>query len=822
MRVIKFGGSSVAHPDRIKHIGQLLLARHQKQDQVAVVFSAFGGVTDQLLEMASLAAKGDETFKKPLAEFKIRHQTAARELLDTQRFQDLLGTLNQHNEDLSNLLTGIFLTREQTPRAMDYVVSFGERNSSLIISSYFASIGLPVEYLDARNLVQTDRSFGNAKVDFEVTNEKIKSYFETITDKIAIITGFISSAKGGLTTTLGRGGSDYTAAIFGAALDAEAIEIWTDVNGVLTADPRKVKKAFSIPTMTYAEAMELSHFGAKVIYPPTLQPALQKGIPLYIKNTFEPEHLGTFISTTGSPTNRPVQGISSIGQISLLTLQGSGLFGVPGVAAKLFSALADAAVNIILITQGSSEHSITFAVQPADTKKALTAVGKAFEYEMKFGLVDPLRAEQELSVVAIVGENMRFRPGIAGTMFKALGANGINCVAIAQGSSELNVSVVIPKPDETKALNALHQAFFLSDTKELNLFLVGTGLVGKTFLRQLQEKADSLKKQRRIEIKVVGLSNSRKMIFNENGLDISTWNDLLDQSAMKADVSAFVETMKMMNLPNAIFIDNTSSQAVADKYLSILDESIAISSPNKIAASSAFKTYQALKDVARLRGVSFGFETNVGAGLPVITTLNDLLDSGDEIIAIEGVLSGTLSYIFNHFDGTKPFHEVVKTAQDLGLTEPDPRDDLNGLDVSRKLLILARESGLQIEQADITINPILTEAALNAPSVEAFYQTLVDTDAHYTKLINDANQAGQKLRMVASLRDGQAQISLKAYGSDHAFYQLSGSDNMIVFTTRRYHERPLVIRGPGAGAEVTAAGIFAEILRIGAGMGNQH
>ncbi len=669
-------------------------------------------------------------------------------------------------------------------------------------------------FLDARHIIKTDKSFGSAKVDFHLTYDKIKEYYQEH-NAIQVVTGFIGSAKGGLTTTLGRGGSDYTAAIIAAGLEAEVIEIWTDVDGVLTADPRRVKKAFTIPTMTYAEAMEMSHFGAKVIYPPTLQPALAKKIPLYIKNTFNPNFVGTYISTQPDLQGRAVKGISSINHVALLTLQGSGLFGVPGIAARLFGALANKEINVILITQGSSEHAISFAIQPQNAKKAKQVVEEAFEYEMRMGLVEPVKMEDELSVVAIIGENMRYRPGIAGRMFQALGKNGVNAVAIAQGSSELNISVVINRPDESKALNALHEAFFLSDTKELHLFIIGVGLIGSTLLNQIRKHAAYLRRTRSLEIKVVGLANSKKMVFDDNGIDLSQWRTQLQQSNEIVNLSAFVEKMKTYNLSNTIFVDNTADGEVAKLYEGILDESISISTPNKIATSSSYAAYKHLKELATKRGVQFRYETNVGAGLPVISTLNDLIDSGDEILQIEGVLSGSLSFIFNSFMNGVSFSEIVLKARELGYTEPDPRIDLKGVDVQRKVVILARESGLAIEPEDVTIIPFLPEYCYQAKSVEDFLLVLSEADDFMEDKRFQAEKEGKVLRMVARIKDGKAIIGLDAVAITHPFYFLSGSDNMIVFTTERYKDRPLVVRGPGAGAEVTAAGVFAEIISIG-------
>lgn len=814
MKVLKFGGSSVAKPERIKGIVEILKSYYVRGDQFTVVFSAFGGVTDMLINMSERAAEGDDSYLDMFEEFSDRHSDTARALLGQDYLQQVIPHLDNNHEVLRNLLYGIFLVREASTRTMDYVLSFGERNSAYIISFVLKQNGINASYLDARKIIKTDKSFSSAKVDFDLTYSNIRNHYKEHPE-IQVVTGFIASAKGGLTTTLGRGGSDYTASLIAAGLNAKVIEIWTDVDGVLTADPRKVKRAFTIPTMTYAEAMEMSHFGAKVIYPPTLQPALQKGIPLYIKNTFNPDFLGTLISEKADPQGEAVKGISSIGDVALLTLSGSGLFGVPGIAARLFNSLAQAEINVILITQGSSEHAISFAIQPQLAIKAKKRVEKAFEYEIQMGIIDPIKVEDDLAVVAIIGENMRYRPGIAGRLFQALGKNGINTTAIAQGSSELNISVVINKNNEAKALNALHESFFLSDTQELHLFMVGVGLIGGTLLNQIRQQADYLRKNRSLEIKVIGLSNTKKMLFNENGIDLGRWKEDLNASTTKTDLAAFVEKMKNFNLANTIFVDNTADDKIADFYEGILDASISISTPNKVATSSSYLQYQRLKKIAQKRDVQFMYETNVGAGLPVISTLRDLIISGDRITTIEGVLSGSLSFIFNTFKKGTSFSSIVKEAGEKGYTEPDPRIDLNGVDVRRKLLILAREAGMTLESEDIEIINILPEECQKASSVEAFFEALEKVDDYFEQLQAEAAAKGQRLRMIAKLSEGEARIALEGVDDSHPFYGLSGSDNMIVFTTERYKERPLVVRGPGAGAEVTAAGVFAEIVTIG-------
>lgn len=813
MRILKFGGSSVATPERIQRIVEILKGYYSKGERFAVVFSAFGGVTDSLIHMSRLAAKGDQEYEEYFEKFRDRHNEAVNTLLEGNLKSETLASMEKNHDVLKNLLYGIRLVREASPRTTDYVLSFGERNSAFIISRVLQQNGINASFLDTRELIKTDKKFGAATVDFDVTYKNIAAHFNKYPE-VQVATGFISSAKGGLTTTLGRGGSDYTSSLLAAGLQANLIEIWTDVDGVLTADPRKVNKAFTIPSMTYAEAMEMSHFGAKVIYPPTLQPALKKNIPLRIKNTFNPEFEGTLISADNKNGQHLVKGISSISEISLLTLQGSGLFGVPGIAGRLFGALAHAGINIILITQGSSEHSISFAVQPKNAKRAKKKVDTEFEYEISGSSIDPIKVEDDLSVVAIIGENMRYQPGISGRLFRALGKNGINCVAIAQGSSELNVSVVIPRVDERKALNALHESFFLSDTKVLHLFMVGVGLIGSTLINQIREQADYLQGKRQLEIKIVGLSNSKKMVFDAEGIDLSSWKERLTTSDMSTDIADFVEKMQQMNLANTIFIDNTASEQIASYYEKILDSSISIATPNKIATSSSFLQYQRLKTISKRRGVQFLYETNVGAGLPVISTLNDLINSGDQIIKIEGVLSGSLSFIFNSFDAEHSFSSVVHQAKELGYTEPDPRVDLNGIDVRRKLIILARETGLALEAEDVDIVPVLPEACQKAEDVSAFFEEIEKANDHFEKLRAGAAKEGKALRMIASLENQKASISLQAVDASHPFYSLSGSDNMIVFTTERYKERPLVVRGPGAGAEVTAAGLFAEIISI--------
>ena len=625
--------------------------------------------------------------------------------------------------------------------------------------------------------------------------------------------GFIASTEDNVTTTLGRGGSDYTAAIVAAALNAKEIMIYTDVNGVMTADPRKVKKAFSLREMTYEEAMEMSHFGAKVLHPPTVRPALDKKIPIRICNTFQPGFPGTLIKVQ-SNDQKPVKGISSISNISLVSIQGSGMIGVTGIAGRIFSCLAREKVNIILITQASSEHSITFAVNPADTQIACRAIEEEFKFERNNGLIDEPNVENDLCVVAVIGSNMKNAIGISGRTFRALGANGISVRAIAQGSSELNISSVIQKNDETKALNALHEAFFLSDLKAVHLFLVGTGLIGSTLLKQIERQQPYLKENLKMEVRLNGIINTRKMAINPDGIPVPEWFNALADSNEVSDLQSFINKIKEENLTNSIFVDCTASEKPIEFYKDLLQSSISIVTPNKIANSSSLADYIEYRKLAQKHGVQFMYETNVGAGLPIIGTLNDLMRSGDEIIKIEAVLSGSLSYIFNTFNENKSFSEVVAEAKNKGFTEPDPRDDLSGKDVARKVLILSREIGIPIEMEDIDIENILPEDCINAPDIESFFEALQANDEHFAKLNEQAKKEGKVLRFLAGISKEKASVSLKAVDRNDPFYSLSGSDNMVVFTTERYKERPLVVKGPGAGAEVTAAGVFSEIISI--------
>lgn len=813
MKVLKFGGSSVANPERIKSVIDILLAYIEKE-KIAVVFSAFGGVTDSLIQLSTMALAGDVGYKVQLEQLEKRHLEAVRELIDIQKQSSVIAQVKFTINELEDILHGIFLVKERTLRSLDYIMSFGERLSAYVIAEAINGRNIKSEFLDSRTIVRTDNNFGYAKIDFKKTNELIQEYFIRHTN-LQVITGFIGSSASGETTTIGRSGSDYTAAIFAAALDATSLEIWTDVDGMMTADPRKVKKAFTVKEMTYEEAMELSHFGAKVIFPATMQPAMEKKIPIWIKNTFNPTFPGSVISANANGKSLIIKGVSSMGNISLFNVQGSGLQGVVGVSMRLFGTLAKEKINVILISQASSEHSICFAIETSFSTQAKAAIEKEFHYEILNGEMDPIAVENDLTIVAIVGEGMKHNPGTSGRMFNALGRSGINVHAIAQGSSELNISVVIRQADTSKALNVLHEAFFLSDRKVLNVFLVGTGLIGKELVKMMDLQFAKLASQNHLEINLVGIANSKKMLFDADGITLMQAVDTMLKSGESMSLLAYYEKMESLNLSNSIFVDCTSSEEVAGFYDRILSSNISIVTPNKKANSGSLERYKKLKSTTAKRGVKFLYETNVGAGLPVINTLNDLLISGDKALRIEAVLSGTLNFIFSSFAEGMQFSEVVKEAKERGFTEPDPRDDLNGMDVARKALILAREIGLDLELSDIEVENLVPEECRSEMKVGEFFERLASFNSDFDELRDHAQRKNEKLRYMAILEGGKAKVSLASVGASHPFYTLSGSDNIILLTTERYKERPMVIRGPGAGAEVTAAGVFADVIRIG-------
>jgi aspartokinase/homoserine dehydrogenase 1 len=813
MNVLKFGGTSVGSQESINALISLLKPNAQSENPV-VVLSAMSGVTNTLLEMAENARNLQE-YSAALKEVEEKHFKVIRALLPASAQNPVLTKLKIFFNELEDILQSVYNLRELSPQTKDLILSYGERCSTAMISHIAKQQFPEALYVDGSELIKTDNNFGQAKVNTNLSEMLIKDFYQANTDKLLFVTGFISSNDEGRITTLGRGGSDYTAAIWGAALDAEEIQIWTDVDGMLTADPRIVNKAFSLPELSYTEAMELSYFGAKVIYPPTMIPAFLKRIPIVIKNTFNIDFPGTYIKHGTSPSNLPIKGISSIDEISILNLSGSGMVGKAGFSGRLFSLLSREQINVVLITQSSSEHSITFAVKPADSLKALSLINKEFELELQAKKLEYPEVENGLSVLAIVGENMKRTPGMAGKLFNALGRNGVNVRAIAQGSSEYNISVIISKADLSKAVNAVHDAFYADLKKTLHVFCLGTGNIGKTLFQQLVNQMPFLADNNDLQVKVMGISNTRKMLLNPNGIDLNNWEQELNEQDTPASLPEFIKKMRAMNLPNCVFVDNTASQNPVDFYLDILQSSISVVTCNKIGNSAEYEQYAAFKQAARTYGVDFFYETNVGAGLPIIRTLRDLMLSGDKISSIEAILSGTISYIFNNYKEGVLFHEIVKEAQDKGYTEPDPRDDLNGKDFMRKMLILARDAGYPLEEKDIELQNMLPPSCMAADTVADFYKELENNTDYFENLKNTAAADNKVLRYIGKMQDGKVSITLQMVDENHPFFTLSGSDNIISFSTNRYKDRPLVVKGPGAGAEVTAAGVFADIINVG-------
>jgi aspartokinase/homoserine dehydrogenase 1 len=813
MKVLKFGGTSVGSPDALRKLVDIVVSNAASGEQLLVVCSAMGGVTNQLIALAELAME-QKNYTAIFQQLVKRHQDAAETLL--QNSHGLRNELMSMFARLENLLSGIGAVGELSLRTRDLVMSFGEQLSCKLVAACLTEAGLQARYSDSRPLVITDSRYGYAAVNEEITYNNIRQWYKSLEGALAVVTGFIGSNAQGQTTTIGRGGSDLTAAIFGAALDADEIQIWTDVDGFMTADPRLVRNAITLSELSYKEAMELSYFGAKVIYPPTLIPAIALNIPIRIKNTFNAGQPGTAILPKPSANGNLIKGISSIARVSLINVEGSGMVGLKGFGGRLFGALADAGVNVILITQASSEHSISFAVTPDDATAALEAISKTFIWEIANRLVETPSAEHNLSIIAVVGENMRRTSGLSGKLFQALGRSGVNVVAIAQGSSELNISVVISADDLAKAVNAVHDELFLSPHKSLNLFLVGTGNIGRELLNQIATSRKYLQDELHINLRLMGIANSRRMLLaGDESLDAMQWSNLLQNESEQYDGERFMQHIIARNLPNCILVDNTSSPQVVEHYETLLRNNVSVVACNKLGASGTQQHYDRLKRTARRAGVDFFYETNVGAGLPVIKTMTDLLASGDQFLRIEAILSGTISYIFNNYHRETTFASVVRQAQEKGFTEPDPRDDLSGMDFRRKVLILARESGLKLELDDIGLQPILPESCLVAPSVDAFYEELEKSEAYFSELLKQAESKNEKLRYIGLITNGKALVSLQTVNSRHPFFNLDESDNIIAFTTTRYHNNPLVVKGPGAGAGVTAAGVFADILRVG-------
>jgi aspartokinase/homoserine dehydrogenase 1 len=820
MKVLKFGGSSVGSAVTIGEVIEIVKKSIAK-DRCAVVLSAMQGTTDALIEAGKLAESGDEGFREKITLIKNKHLTAINELFDEVNKTQITNFVQTSFGLLENICEGLFLLRELSPRTLDRIVSFGEILSTKIVAAKFDALKIENVWVDSRELIRTDSNFVNAAVDFPETNKQIKEFFKqqiqhskSKTQNLFIFPGFIASDHNGSTTTLGRGGSDYTGAIIASAVEADVLEIWTDVSGMMTADPRFVRNVREIPHITYREAMELSHFGAKVIYPPTIQPVMTKGIPVLVKNTFAPDDVGTLIEAESTEKSDIIRGISSIDKICVLNLEGSGMVGIPGFSKRLFYALSKAKINVILITQSSSEHSICVAVEDKYKKLAKEVVDTEFEFEINVGKIEPLRVEKGLSILAVVGDNMKSHTGISGRMFSTLGHNGINIRAIAQGSSERNISAIIESKDVRKAINTLHEEFFSDGNKQINLFIAGVGTVGSRLLAQIQQQADYISENLRLNLRVVGLANSKKILFDESGLDLTNFASGISELGFEYDSnsSAIADLIIEENLRNSVFVDVTANAELVKTYPKLLEKSISIVACNKVAASSEYQKYQNLKDLAREYNTNFLFETNVGAGLPIINTLNDLTSSGDKINRIEAVLSGTLQFVFNNYDGSRPFSEVVKQAQIEGFTEPDPRLDLSGTDVARKILILAREAGYKLEMEEVEIKSFLPESCF-VGSVEDFYTEMAKHEAHFKTMLDEAKSNNLILKYIASFDHGQASVSLQSIDSTHNFANLSGKDNAILLYTNRYHEQPLVVKGAGAGADVTAAGVFADIIR---------
>jgi len=810
MQVLKFGGTSVANAENIQKVSAIV-QQALKKDKAIVVVSALGGITDILLQSGELASQMDESYKAKLYVVEQRHLETVKALLPVAQQSSVLSWVKKNCNEIEDICNGIFLLGELSARTKDRIVSYGELMSSQIISSYLNATGISNVWKDSRELIFTDSNFGYASVDFALTNKKINQYFSGNNNSLFIIPGFVASNETGATTTLGRGGSDYTASILAAGVYADALEIWTDVSGMMTADPRLVSNVRQIPHISYQEAMELSHFGAKVIYPPTIHPVMSRKIPVWIKNTFAPQDYGTVIESDAKENGNIIRGISSINKIVLLSLEGSGMVGIPGFSKRLFEALANEKINVIIITQSSSEHSICVGIEENSSVKAKEAVDKAFAYEIQTGKVDPLIIEKNLAIVALVGDHMKSHTGVSGKMFGSLGRNGVNIRAIAQGSSERNISAVIASDDVRKAINVLHEDFFENTYKQVNLFIAGVGNVGSRLLAQLDQQKEYLQEHLRLQVRVVSIANSRKMLFNDEGIDLKNWRQLLDQGEQMS-LQRFIDIIRSKNLRNSVFADVTANSSLAECYDQLLQKAISVVACNKIACSSPYEYYKKLKDLSREYNAPFLFETNVGAGLPVIGTLNDLLRSGDKVNRIEAVLSGTLNFVFNNYNGEKSFAEVVKQAQDEGYTEPDPRLDLGGTDVMRKIMILARESGERLEMDDIENRSFMPASCMKG-GVADFYTEMAKHESHFLNIYKEAAAANMKLKFVAKYENGKASVGLQHIDSKNDLYHLYGKDNVVLFYTDRYTEQPLVVKGAGAGAEVTASGVFADIVR---------
>lgn len=813
MKVLKFGGTSVAHSQNILLV-EKIIKRESLKSKIVVIVSALHGVTDQLIKAAENASLKDENYVQIVRNLEEKHINLVKELFPIAEQSSWLSFVKKHFNDIEELCNGIAVLGELTGRIKDKIASYGEFLSSKIIAARLQHAGLDCIWMNSAELIRTDSNFTHAKVDFKDTDHNIARFLNENQNSVILGPGFIACDEKNNATTLGRGGSDYTASIIAAAVHAEELQIWTDVSGMMTADPRLVSNAKSISEISYHEAMELSHFGAKVLYPPSIQPVMIKNIDLLIKNTFDPDAQGTLISHQLKSSDDEKQiavGISNMNNIALLTLEGSGMVGIPGISAKLFQCLSHEKINVILITQGSSEHSITIAIEEKEALRAEYAINSSFADDINLKRVYAVKIETGLSILALVGESMKSRSGVSAKMFGCLGNNGVNIRAIAQGSSERNISIVISEKDSKKAVNVLHEEFFESEIKQIHLYICGAGNVGSKLIQQIYNQNDYLKENFLINLRIAGISNSRHMTFSDQGIaqeNYLNWN----QQGEKASASKFADEIIRRNLRNSVFVDVTASPDVPEVYESLLKRSVNIVACNKIAASSDFNKYKSLKNTARNHSCNFYFETNVGAGLPVIGTINDLIKSGDQIHSIKAVLSGTLNFVFNEYNGSRTFSEVVAQAQKEGYTEPDPRLDLSGTDVARKILILAREAGYPLQFEEIENIGFLPEECMQG-SVADFYEKLTVYEDHFKNLLNKAKNEGKILKYVAEFENGKAKVGLQHIAPDSDLFHLYGKDNIVIFKTLRYSEQPLVVKGAGAGADVTASGVFADIIR---------
>ena len=813
MKVLKFGGTSVANSKNLTNV--LKIVQKQKYP-IAIVVSALGGITDLLMDMLSLAQSGDDNYKNHLPLVEKRHLETIKSCVPIQHQSAIISFLKKHLNELESRLDAIHLLEEATPKNNAAISAYGELLSSNIIQEIFSFNGIDSVLKDSRDLITTLHHNGREVVDQLTSEDNIKNFFKENTANVVLLPGFIASNASGETTTLGRGGSDYSAALIASATESEVLEIWTDVSGMFTAHPKIVAQAKPIEKLTYYEAMELSHFGAKVIYPPTLQPIIEKKIPIVIKNTFAPEDAGTLIDDSPAVENGEiVKGISHIDNVALINLEGSGMIGITGFSKRFFEALSDENINVIMITQASSEHSICIGVKEEEALTAKKVIDEKFAFEISINKVAPAIIEKNMVNIAVVGEKMKDHQGISGKLFSSLGANNINIRAIAQGASERNISIIIDKKNVTKAINTLHESFFEAQIKELNLFVTGVGNVGSKLLEQIEKQTNYLIENLRLKIRVIAISNSKKMVLEEEGLDLSNWKTKLQESKTNANRDSFFEYAKKLNLRNSIFVDNTASEVIAKEYAQYLNNNIGVVTCNKIAAADELNNYLNLKKISRKFGSPYLFETNVGAGLPIIDTLNNLIASGDQIIKIQAVLSGSLNFVFNNFKAGASFHDVVLEAQQQGYTEPDPKIDLSGIDVARKILILARESGMSIELDEIENESFLPQECLDTKDNKSFFESLIQYSGHFEKMLENAEKEGAKMKYVAQLENGKAKVGIQLVKEGHDFYNLEGSDNIILFYTNRYKEQPLIVKGAGAGADVTASGIFADIIRIG-------